>query len=92
MYLKNHQEKSKKFEVKENQTMTLTIYTRCKNGAKASIFREGSDCPVLEKDVVGKEEDEPYSVCIGDVKGPGNFEVRLKSFEGPGTFLILGTM
>lgn len=92
MYLKNHQEKSKKFEVKENQTMTVTIYTRCKKGAKASIFREGSDCPVLEKDLVGQEEDEPYSVCIGDVKGLGNFEVRLKSVQGPGTFLILGTM
>lgn len=86
------QEKRKQFEVKEGETMSLTIYSRCKNGVKAAIFREGSDSPLFEKDVVGKEEDKPYSVGLGDVKGPGNFEVRLKSIEEPGTFLILGTL
>jgi hypothetical protein len=88
----NNQEKSKNFDLKEGQTMTVTMYTRCKNGANAAIIREGSDSPILEKDVVGEEEDKPYSTVLGDVKGPGNFEVRLKSISGPGIFLILGNM
>ena len=90
MHLKNRQEKSKDFNLEEGQTMTVTIYTRCKNGAKASIIREGSESPMIEKDVVGEEEDEPYSMVLGEVKGPGNFEVRLKSISGPGVFLTLG--
>ncbi|KAK1745950.1 CRAL/TRIO domain-containing protein [Skeletonema marinoi] len=90
MHLKNRQEKSKDFTLEECQTMTVTIYTRCKNGAKASIIREGSESPMIEKDVVGEEEDKPYSMVLGEVKGPGNFEVRLKSISGPGVFLTLG--
>jgi hypothetical protein len=88
----SNQEKNKKIDLKEGQTMTVTIYTRSKKGAKAAITREGSDSPILEKDVVGKEEDRPYSTVLGDVKGPGNFEVQLKSISGSGTFLILGNM
>jgi len=93
LHLKNHQEKSKDFELKEGQTMAVTIYTRCKNGATATIIREGSDSPMIEKDVVGEEEeDTPYSMVLGEVRGPGKFEVRLKSISGPGVFLILGKM
>lgn len=92
MHLKNHQEKSKDFELKEGQTMAVTIYTRCKNGATAAIIREGSESPMIQTDVVGEEEDTPYSVVIGEVKGPGNFALRLKSISGPGVFLILGKM
>ena len=92
MHVPKKQEKSKTFDLKDGETMTVTIYTRCKNGANATITREGSDSPILEKDVAGEEEHKPYSVVLGDVKGPGNFVVRLKASGGPGNFLILGNM
>mmetsp|Transcript_26398 Transcript_26398/g.42921 ORF Transcript_26398/g.42921 Transcript_26398/m.42921 type:complete len:612 (-) Transcript_26398:1278-3113(-) len=92
MHLKKHQEKRKDFELKEGQTMAVTIYTRCTNGATAAIICEGSESPIIEKDVVGKDDDTPYSVVLGEVKGPGKFDVRLKSISGPGVFLILGKM
>ena len=92
LHLNKHQEKRKDFELKEGETMTVTIYTRCKTGATAAIVCEGSESPMIEKDVVGKDDDTPYSMVLGEVRGPGKFDVRLKSISSPGVFLILGKM
>ena len=92
LHLKSHQEKCKEFVLEQGQTMTLKVYSRCHSGVTAKIVREGSESPVIEKEVVGEEEGKPYIVVLGDVSGPGNFEVRLKSISDPGVFLILGKM
>lgn len=86
-------EKSVNFELTDEKQVTLAIYTRCKEGAVASLNRNSAsnETRVIEIDIVGERDDEPYSRTIGGISGPGSFTVRLKGKYKPGIFLLLGT-
>jgi hypothetical protein len=87
---KKSPDNSYSFELTDAKQITLTIYTRCKDGAMAGLYR--NETRVTELDVVGENNvgDVPYSRTIGGIAGPGNFTVRLKGKQ-PGVFLLLGT-
>ena len=83
-------EQSHDFELKDEKQVTLTLYSRCKEGAKATLCRAGTGDQVTSID--GVNDSEPYSRTIGTIKGPGSFSVRLKANSSdPGEFLVLGT-
>lgn len=86
-------ENSHSFELTDAKQITLTIYTRCKEGAMAGLYRTttGPETRLAEVDVVGEKDDVPYSQTIGEITGPGNFTIRLKGKSQPGVFLLLGT-
>mmetsp|Transcript_16115 Transcript_16115/g.29206 ORF Transcript_16115/g.29206 Transcript_16115/m.29206 type:complete len:620 (+) Transcript_16115:194-2053(+) len=88
---KRQPEKSHNFELEDGKELTLALYTRCKTGATASLFRAGNETPVTEIDITGDKEDEPYSRTIGAIVGPGSFTVKLKGKNEAGVFLVLGT-
>ena len=88
---KRQPEKSHNFELEDGKELTLTVYTRCKTGATASLFRAGNETPVTEINFAGEKEDEPYSRTIGAIVGPGSFTVKLKGKNEAGVFLVLGT-
>ena len=87
---KKSPDNSYSFELTDAKQITLTIYTRCKDGAMAGLYR--NETRVTELDVVGEDNDNdvPYSRTIGGIAGPGNFTVRMKGKQ-PGVFLLLGT-
>ena len=82
------------FDVNDSKPMTLTSYTRCKEGATATLLRINDTDNVLSKiDVVGDKDDgRPYNRTIGTLIGPGTFQVKLKAKSDPGPFLILGSV
>ncbi len=88
-------ENSCSFELTDANQITLIIYTRCKEGAVAGLYRisttMGTETQLTEIDIVGEKDDVPYSRTIGEISGPGNFTVRLKGKSQPGVFLLLGT-
>lgn len=86
---KKHNERSYDFQVEDSKQLTLTINTRCKTGATAALFRDGT--LVSQANVLGEEADVPYIRTLGAVKGPGNFKVKLKSKSDPGVYLVIGT-
>ena len=88
---KKKSEMSHDFELVAGQQMTLSIYTRCKTGTSAELFRSDGGSMKTKIDIVGDEEDKPYSRTIGAVVGPGSFTVKLKLMSVPGVFLVLGT-
>jgi len=94
---KKSPEYSYNFELLDDKQITLTIYTRCKEGATAGLHRRTTtgatetETRVTEIDIVGEQDDVPYSRTIGGIVGPGNFTVRLKGKTQHGVFLLLGT-
>jgi len=86
-----HSEKSHTFELEDSKPFTLTVYTRCKVGASAALYR-GADPEILvtEIDVVGDKDDVPYQRTLGAIQGPGRFTIKLKAKSVPGVFLVLG--
>ena len=78
------------FELEDGKQVTLTVYSRCKAGFYAGVFRSDESL-VSEIDAQGGEEDEPYSTTLGAVEGPGSFVVKVKSKSDPGSFLVLGS-
>ncbi|KAL7543248.1 hypothetical protein ACHAXR_012547 [Thalassiosira sp. AJA248-18] len=88
---KKNSEKSYNFELEDAKQLTLTIYTRCKAGATAALFRADTETLVTEIDIVGEKE-EPYSRTLGAIVGPGSFTVKIKAKSEPGSFLVLGTV
>jgi len=88
---KKQAENSHIFELKEFQHLMLALYTRCKAGATATLIHTDSGNTVAEINIVGEEEDKPYSRAIGAVKGPGSFTIKLKANSVvPCMFLLLG--
>jgi hypothetical protein len=77
------------FVLKDEKEVTLKVYTRCKEGAMATLCREGTCAQVTAID--GVNESEPYSRTIGTIRGPGKFSVRIKANSETGAFLLLGT-
>ena len=88
---KKQTEKEYNFELESGKRMTLNVYTRCKTGCAATLYRGGASVVMTEVDVVGNTDDEPYHRTIGALEGPGCFTVKLKSNSLPGNYLILGT-
>ena len=85
-------EKSYTFELEDSRQFTLTVWTRCKAGASAALFRgEGEGTKVSEVNIVGDKDDTPYQRTVGAIKGPGKFTIKLKAKSDPGVFLVLGT-
>ena len=88
-------ENSYSFELTDARQVTLTIHTRCKEGAVAGLYISsatmGNETQMTEVDIVGEKDDVPYSRTIGVISEPGNFTVRLKGKSQPGVFLLLGT-
>lgn len=82
-------EQSHDFELKDEKQVTLTVFSRCKEGAKATLCRASTGDQVTTID--GVNDCEPYSRTIGTITGPGSFSVRLKANSEPGVFLVLGT-
>jgi hypothetical protein len=82
-------EQSHDFELKDEKQVTLTVYSRCKEGATATLCRASAGDQVTSID--GVNDSEPYSITIGTITGPGSFSVRLKANSEPGVFLVLGT-
>ena len=78
------------FELEDGKQVTLTVYSRCKAGFYAGVFRSDESL-VSEIDAQGGEEDEPYSRTLGVIEGPGSFVVKVKSKCDPGSFLVLGS-
>lgn len=88
---KKNAEKSYTFELEDEKEVTLTVYTRRKTGATVALFQTDTETLVTEIDIVGDEDDVPYSRTVGAIKGPGSFAVKLKAKSEPGAFLLLGT-
>jgi hypothetical protein len=86
---KKNPEQSHDFELKDEKQVTLTVYTRCKEGATATLCRAGTGNQVTA--IVGVKDSEPYSITIGTITGPGSFSVKLKANSEAGVFLVLGT-
>ena len=87
-----HAEKSYTFELEDSKQFTLTVWTRCKTGASAALYRgEEAGTKVSEVNIVGDKDDTPYQRTVGAIKGPGKFTVKLKATSDPGVFLVLGT-
>lgn len=86
---KKQSERSHDFELIDEKQVTLTIYTRCKEGATATVSRAGTSSQVTS--IVGFKENIPYSTTIGMITGPGFFTVKLKANSEVGMFLLLGT-
>jgi hypothetical protein len=82
------------FDLKDDKEVTLTVYTRCKEGAIVTVSRTGtSSTPSQVTSIVGSKDSEPYSVPIGTIMGPGSFTVKLKAnSEQAGVFLLLGSV
>jgi hypothetical protein len=93
---KKSPEYSYNFELLDDKQITLTIYTRCKEGATACLYCStttgATETRVTEIDIVGEQDDVPYSRTIGGIVGPGNFTVRLKGKSQQGVFLLMGTI
>ena len=89
---KKQAEKSHTFVLADGKRLMLTVYTKCKTGATATLSRADSGTLVTEIDIVGENENEPYSRKIGGaIEGPGTFTVKLKASAAvPGVFLLLG--
>ena len=84
-------EKSHAFELKEHKRAMLVVYTRCKEGASATVTRDDDGSTLMTADIVGETEGEPYSRKIGVIDGPGSFTVALKAnTAGSCVFLLLG--
>ena len=79
------------FEIEDSKQMTLTVYTRCKTGATATVIRNDNASLVSEISITGEKDDTPYSRTIGALQGPGNFTIELEAKQDQGTFLLLGT-
>lgn len=90
---KKNSEKTHSFELDNTKPLTLTIWTRCKAGATAGLFKKSGDNETLvtEIDISGENKDEPYSRTLGAIVGPGSFTVKIKSKADPGAFLLLGS-
>ena len=83
------------FDLKDDKEVTLTVYTRCKEGAIVTVSRTGTSLstPSQVTSIVGSKDSEPYSVPIGTIMGPGSFTVKLKAnSEQAGVFLLLGSV
>lgn len=87
---KRKPEASHRFELEDGKQMTLVVYTRCRAGAMAELVRADKEATVTKIDIVGGEDDKPYSRTIGALVGPGSFMVKLKLMSDPGVFLLLG--
>ena len=85
------------FDLTDSNHITLTVYTRCKSGATATLIRNDKEnaspgALVTEIIIFGDEEDDtPYCRTIGAIQGPGSFTLELEAKSNPGVFLILGT-
>jgi hypothetical protein len=83
------------FDLKDDKEVTLTVYTRCKEGAIVTVSRTGtsSSTPSQVTSIVGSKDSEPYSVPIGTIMGPGSYTVKLKAnSEQVGVFLLIGSV
>jgi len=80
------------FEIEDSKQMTLTVYTRCKTGATATVIRNDNASLVSEISITGEKEDTPYSRTICALQGPGSFTLELEAKDQPGVFLLLGTV
>lgn len=79
------------FEIEAEKQLTITVYSRCKTGCKATVSRVGDSKKFFELDVVGDVDEEPYHRTIGAVKEPGSYRVKLKSLSTHGNYLVVGT-
>jgi len=79
------------FELEDSKQMTLTVYTRCKTGATATVIRNDNASLVSEISITGDKEDMPYSRTICALQGPGSFTLELEAKDQGGVFLLLGT-
>lgn len=91
---KKQPENNHDFTLIDEKEVTLTVYTRCKEGAIATVSRTcTSSSPSQVTSIIGSNDYEPYSVLIGTIMGPGSFSVKLKAnSEQTGVFLLLGTV
>eukprot|EP00584_Thalassiosira_punctigera_P006403 CAMPEP_0172531302 /NCGR_PEP_ID=MMETSP1067-20121228/4765_1 /TAXON_ID=265564 ORGANISM="Thalassiosira punctigera, Strain Tpunct2005C2" /NCGR_SAMPLE_ID=MMETSP1067 /ASSEMBLY_ACC=CAM_ASM_000444 /LENGTH=632 /DNA_ID=CAMNT_0013315667 /DNA_START=193 /DNA_END=2091 /DNA_ORIENTATION=+ len=88
---KKKSEMSHDFQLEMGQSMTLAVYTRCKTGATAELSRADNKALTTKIDIVGDNDDEPYSRTVGALVGPGSFTIKLSLMSEPGVFLVLGS-
>lgn len=88
---KKHMEKTREFTVEEGKCCTLKLYSRCSSGVHVELFKSDSDSAIVNMNVVGGEEEEPYSRTVGTCEGGEVYRLRLVG-KVPGSFLILGIM